>query len=73
MRSTDSDSKRVAACALYEFFYFIRTCVALLAGFDDDLVLYACERSELSLDYYAVIVRIVYDLLRQSDVLFERF
>ena len=50
MRSTDSDSKRVAACALYEFFYFIRTCVALLAGFDDDFVLYACERSELSFD-----------------------
>ena len=38
MGSTDSDSKRVAACTLYEFFYFIRTCVALLAGFDDDFV-----------------------------------
>ena len=69
--SSDCDSQRIAACSAYEFFNFFRLCIALVSGFYDYFVLYACECSELSLYYYAVSVSIFYYLLCYSDILLE--
>ena len=71
--STDGDGQRVAACSGNELFYFFRTCVAGLSGFYYDFVFYAFKSTQLSLYDYAVGVRVLNDLLCQSDVVLERF
>ena len=72
MGCADGDSERVAACPCYEFLYLFRTCVAGLTGFYYYLILYSLESSELSLDYYSVSMSVIYYLLCDCDVLFER-
>ena len=69
--SSDCDSQRIAACSAYEFFNFFRSCITLVSGFYDYFVLYSGECSELSLDYYAMSVSIIYYLLCYSDILLE--
>ena len=70
--STDSNSEGVAACSAYELFNFFRTCVGLVTGLYNNFILDTCESTKLSLNYYAMSVSILNDLLSKSDVVLER-
>ena len=71
--STDSDRKRITACPAYELLYFFRTGVALMSGFHNDFVLDTSQSTQLSLNNYAMSMRVLNDFLGDLDVLLERF
>src|SRR5699024_1303382 len=70
--STDSDRKRITACPAYELLYFFRTGVALMSGFHNDFVLDTSQSTQLSLNNYAMSMRVLNDFLGDLDVLLER-
>ena len=67
----DGDGQRVAAGLGDEFLDLLRVGVGGVLGGDVDLVLDACQRTELGLDHDAVIMGVLDDLARDLDVLRE--
>ena len=68
---SDSDGEGVASGAGNELFDFFRTGVGRILSADLDIILDACQGTELSLDDNAVCVCVLNDLLGLRDVLLE--
>ena len=71
VRCPDSDRKRITACLVYELLNLFRTCITLLSSLNNYFILNACKCSKLSLNYNAVCVRILNNLLGQRDIILE--
>ena len=67
----DRDRQRVNACSLNKLFYLVGICEHSLVGIYTDSILDACECAELSLNYYAVLMSILGDLLGLSNIFLE--
>ena len=65
----DSDCKRVNACSLNEILNLFGLCVALVAFFNNNVILNAGKCAELALNNYAVSVSILNNLLCNGNVL----
>ncbi len=72
VRGSDCDCKGVTSGSCYEFLNLFRTGVAFLTVLNLNLILNTCEGTELSLNYNAVSMRILNNLLRESYVVIER-
>ena len=68
---SDSDRKGVTSGSVYELFNLFGSGVSFLTCLNLNLILDTCKSSELSLNYYAVIVSILNYLLGKSDVVLE--
>ena len=71
VRGSDSDCKGVTSGSCNEFLNLFRTGVAFLTGLNNNLILNTCEGTELSLNYNAVSMCILNNLLGKSNVLIE--
>ena len=71
VRGSDCDCKGVTSGSCNEFLNLLRTGVAFLTGLNNNLILNTCEGTELSLNYNAVSMCILNNLLRECYVVIE--
>ena len=71
VRGADSDSERIAACALDKFLNVLGTGVGRILGGDIYLVLNAGECAKLCLDDNSVIVSVLNDLTGERNVILK--
>ena len=72
MRGADCDRQRVTAGAGYELLNLFRMSVGGILSGNLNVILYASQGAELSLDNNAVSVSVLYNLLGLLNVLVER-
>lgn len=72
VRGADCDSQRVTAGAGYELLNLFRMSVGGILSGNLNVILYASQGAELSLDNNAVSVSVLYNLLGLLNVLVER-
>ena len=70
VRSTDRDRQRIATRTRSEVDDLLRIGISVVLS--ADLILNTCEDTQLTLNRYVILMRIVNNLLRQSDILLIR-